>query len=409
MRGASVGHKYVIRTRPFILSIFLILLIFEDVISHLIRPIQLYDELLAIILTLYYIAHVIRRGKIRRKDGLIVLIVIALLTIGFRGNFNSKIQNNSILCIFDAFNIFKFIGAILGAQLIFDHYRFKELLIEYTSFMVKLAVVISTICMILNFFANIGMHTDYRYGMRAYNFLYSRVGDFYNACVLWIIILTASLYYRNSKNTKLFIVLALINMCATLRSRAWGYALLFVILYYALIIRRERKFRWWYAAAFAAMVSFISADQFSYYFSGNRARKVLLKYGFITARNYFPLGSGFATYGTAIAQRHYSELYRIYNFSLYWGLSPDRRSFLTDNFWPAVMAEMGFIGAVLMAILLCIVASKFLRVTDNKYSKVCVYFGLGTLFLSSLIASSFFSCTPLMIIMCVIVRTVPNT
>ena len=146
--------------------------------------------------------------------------------------------------------------------------------------------------------------------MRAYNFLYSRVGDFYNACVLWIIILTASLYYRNSKNTKLFIVLALINMCATLRSRAWGYALLFVILYYALIIRKERKFRWWYAAAFATMVSFISADQFSYYFSGNRARKVLLKYGFITARNYFPLGSGFATYGTAIAQRHYSELYR---------------------------------------------------------------------------------------------------
>ena len=408
MRGDSVGHKYVIRTRPFILSIFLILLIFEDVISHLIRPIQLYDELLAIILTLYYIAHVIRRGKIRRKDGLIVLIVIALLTIGFRGNFNSKIQNNSILCIYDAFNIFKFIGAILGAQLIFDHYRFKELLIEYTSFMVKLAVAISTICMILNFFANIGMHTDYRYGMRAYNFLYSRVGDFYNACVLWIIILTASLYYRNSKNTKLFIVLALINMCATLRSRAWGYALLFVILYYALIIRKERKFRWWYAAAFATMVSFISADQFNYYFSGNRARKVLLKYGFITARNYFPFGSGFATYGTAIAQRHYSKLYQIYNFSLYWGLSPDRRSFLTDNFWPAVMAEMGFIGAVLMAFLLCIVASKFLRVTDNKYSKVCVYFGLGTLFLSSLIASSFFSCTPLMIIMCVIARTVPN-
>ena len=408
MRGNSVGHRYIIRTRPFILSIFLILLIFEDVISHLIRPIQLYDEFLAIILTLYYIAHVIRRGKIRRKDGLIVLIVIALLTIGFRGNFNSKIQNNSILCIYDAFNIFKFIGAILGAQLIFDHYRFKELLIEYTSFMVKLAVAISTICMILNFFANIGMHTDYRYGMRAYNFLYSRVGDFYNACVLWIIILTASLYYRNSKNTKLFIVLALINMCATLRSRAWGYALLFVILYYALIIRKEGKFRWWYMAAFAAMVSFISADQFSYYFSGNRARKVLLKYGFITAINYFPLGSGFATYGTAIAQRHYSKLYQIYNFSLYWGLSPDRRSFLTDNFWRAVMAEMGFIGAVLMAILLCIVASKFLRVTDNKYSKVCVYFGLGTLFLSSLIASSFFSCTPLMIIMCVIVRTVPN-
>jgi hypothetical protein len=175
MRGNSVGHRYIIRTRPFILSIFLILLIFEDVISHLIRPILLYDELLAIILTLYYIAHVIRRGKIRRKDGLIVLIVIALLTIGFRGNFNSKIQNNSILCIFDAFNIFKFIGAILGAQLIFDHYRFKELLIEYTSFMVKLAVAISTICMILNFFANIGMHTDYRYGMRAFNLLYSRL------------------------------------------------------------------------------------------------------------------------------------------------------------------------------------------------------------------------------------------
>ena len=409
MRGDSVGRRYIIRTRPFILSVFLILLIFEDVISHFIRPIQLYDELLAIMLTLYYAANVISSRKIRRKDGLIIFLVIVLLIIGFRGNYNSKIQNTSILCIYDAFNVFKFIGAILGAQLLFDIYRPKELLIKYTSVMVKFAIAVSTICMILNLFADIGMYTDYRYGMRAYNFLYSRVGDFYNACVLWIIILTATLYYRKSRNTKFFIVLALINMCATLRSRAWGYALLFVILYYALIIRKERRFRWWYAAAFATMVSFISADQFSYYFTGNRARKVLLKYGFITARNYFPLGSGFATYGTAIAQRHYSDLYRIYNFSLYWGLSPDRRSFLTDNFWPAVMAELGFIGAFLMAILLYVSASKFFGAADNKYSKVCVYFGLGTLFLSSLIASSFFSCTSLMIVMCMISRIVPNT
>lgn len=399
-----MGHRLIIRTRPFIFAILLILLIYEDAIRRLIRPMQLYDELFAIILTLYFIANVLYRGKIRYRDGLIVLLVLILLIIGFAGNYHSKIQKRTILCIYDAFNVFKFIGTILGGQIIFEHYRNKKLLIEYTAIMVKFTIAVSTVFMILNLFVDIGMHTDYRYGIRAYNFLYTMVGGFYPICVLWIIVLTASLYYKESRNTKLFIGLALINMCATLRSRAWGYALLFVMLYYVLIIRKERRFRWWYTAAYAAMASFIAADQFSYYFSGNRARKVLLKYGLITARTYFPLGSGYATYGTAIAQRYYSNLYRTYNFSLYWGMSSDYRSFLTDNFWPAVMAELGFIGAVIMAILICIASVKVIRRADNKYSKVCVYFGFGTLFLSSLIASSFFSCTALMIFLCMILR-----
>ena len=198
----------------------------------------------------------------------------------------------------------------------------------------------------------------------------------------------------------LFIILALINMCSSMRSRAWGFALLYVILYYAFCIRKEKEFKWWYLIPFALLIYFIAADQFSFYFSGDRARNVLLRYGILTAKNYFPFGSGFATYGTAIAQQNYSELYHIYNFSAYWGLSAQHGSFLTDNYWPAVMAEFGFIGAGFMAVLIFKVIRKLVKMTDNPLSKTSVYFGFGTLLLASLASSSFFSCTALVVFLC---------
>lgn len=399
-----MNKRVVIKVKPFIYSLLLILLIFEDVISHYIAIANYYDEVIAIGLLLIYVVTIFRKKGISKRDVSIVFNTLVLLMFGFIGNSKSNVQNNLLLQIFDAFNIFKFVIAIIGGELLFNNIKNKKYVVGYTAFAVKFAVCVSSIFMAINLFADIGMHTDYRYGVRAYNFIFTRVGDFYSSCVLWIIVLTASLFYKEKRSTKFFIVLALINMCSSLRSRAWGFALLYVILYYAFCIRKEKKFKWWYLMPFALLIYFIAADQFIFYFTGDRARNVLLRYGIITAKNFFPVGSGFATYGTAIAQKNYSALYHIYNFSAYWGLSPQYGSFLTDNYWPAVMAEFGFIGAGFMALLIFRVIRKLVSVTDNPLSKTCVCFGFGTLLLASLASSSFFSCTALVIFLCLICK-----
>lgn len=61
------------------------------------------------------------------------------------------------------------------------------------------------------------------------------------------------------------------------------------------------------------------------------------------ANDYFPLGSGLGTFGTYISSVHYSDIYVEYGLSSIWGLRP-QQTFITDTFWPAVLAELGWIG-----------------------------------------------------------------
>jgi hypothetical protein len=254
--------------------------------------------------------------------------------------------------------------------------------------------------MIINLFTDIGMYTDYRYGLRTYNFIFSRVGEFYSACLLWLIVITANFHYnKKSLSDIIAIVLILINMCSTLRTRAFAFAILYVMLYFTYIIRKNGKIKPIYFVATIIILFFLSDDQLTKYYTNETARYALFKYGFVTAKNYFPLGSGFATYGTAIAQQYYSPLYYTYNFSKYWGLGSDFSAFLTDNYWPAVMGEFGFFGLILMAVLLISVIKHSISFTDNKYSKLCVVFGFASLLVSSIASSSFFACTRILVFM----------
>lgn len=66
--------------------------------------------------------------------------------------------------------------------------------------------------------------------------------------------------------------------------------------------------------------------------------------------DYFPLGSGFGTYGTEAAARYYSPLYTDYGLCYVYGLRPeDYRSghgYFCDTFYP-ILAEFGFAGIIL--------------------------------------------------------------
>jgi hypothetical protein len=64
------------------------------------------------------------------------------------------------------------------------------------------------------------------------------------------------------------------------------------------------------------------------------------------ASDYFPLGSGLGTFGTYISSKHYSDIYVEYGLSSIWGLRA-QDTFITDTFWPAVLAELGWIGFIL--------------------------------------------------------------
>lgn len=79
----------------------------------------------------------------------------------------------------------------------------------------------------------------------------------------------------------------------------------------------------------------------------------------------FPLGVGFGRYGSAVAASTYSPLYVELGYQRIYGMGEGKRGgFLTDTFWPSVLAESGVLGMVcyvLALVLLMIPAWRLMR------------------------------------------------
>lgn len=65
----------------------------------------------------------------------------------------------------------------------------------------------------------------------------------------------------------------------------------------------------------------------------------------VLAAAAFPFGVGLGRFGSAVAASNYSPLYEELGYTRIYGMGPgERGGFLTDTFWPSVVAETGFLG-----------------------------------------------------------------
>lgn len=93
-----------------------------------------------------------------------------------------------------------------------------------------------------------------------------------------------------------------------------------------------------------------------------QARTVLTTTSFKIAQDHFPFGSGGGTYASPPSyQMGYSEVYASYGLSGVWGLSQAKSNFITDVFWPKILAQSGIFGlfAFILAITLVVVSTLF--------------------------------------------------
>lgn len=78
------------------------------------------------------------------------------------------------------------------------------------------------------------------------------------------------------------------------------------------------------------------------------ARKILTLDSIQIAKEYFPFGSGFGSFASNIAAQYYSNLYVKLGYFLRNDLAIGEKnhSFLSDTFWPIVVAQTGWIGTI---------------------------------------------------------------
>lgn len=318
------------------------------------------------------------------KACLAILLMLAVVCLGLLGNVTRGIQTQPVPILIDLFTCVKFPIALISACMVFSGSGVALLgIVEGEA---KIVIVVLFALGVANLFVDFGMGADPRYGLRAsFMAVFGHPTYLVFACVGLSVILMAD-WKRNLP----WIFMALAVVALSLRSKGLVYVAL-VIALLVLFVRRNRL-SVFHVAVCVVLALLIAYDQFENYFQTDGfARTELLRTSFEVARDYAPLGSGFATYGSAITAdpRYYSSLYYQYGLSTVGGLAPDNTAFLSDTFWPIVLGQFGWIGLVLYVGMLSIIFFLVYRFSPKtRFAVLCCFLYL---LISSTSESAFFN------------------
>jgi hypothetical protein len=130
--------------------------------------------------------------------------------------------------------------------------------------------------------------------------------------------------------------------------------------------------------------------------SENAPRAIFMHAGFDLATRFFPFGAGLGALGGQSAVVYDSHFYYEYLISYEWYFNYGM--YLTDTFWPKVLAETGFSGALIYLFFLFKIIPRDFKVNVEEYYTA---YAILAVFINSLSAPSFN--TPLSMLMCLFV------
>ena len=387
--------RFVFKKKDFIYICIALLLFFQIYLQNIFGVFQYLDE----IVTVYCLGVIVLkglRGGLEKKNFSLLMIILLITVVGVASNITAGVQTGWKPILSDIGNTFKVFIVYLGAKTMLTEKNDKEKIIGTLAFFVKIFVWIAFAFMILHELHIVSMGNDVRYGLRSFQFVNHGAGQlslmFY--FIMTILMLDMKNKFRGGQDKlSISMIVALILWISTLRSRAFMYSTILVLLYWK-VVKKQEKFRLSIGNIFATLIvlCFFAADQFETYFSNTAtARSNFLRYGIYTMQRYFPLGSGFATYGTDSAVKYYTKLYVEYGFKYVYGLNPSNPMFAHDTYWPAIMAQFGVVGLIAMIILIWKLCMDMMRRTNgDRYSHWIILFVCITQVTSSIATATFF-------------------
>ena len=302
-----------------------------------------YDELLGLIFMVYAIFQVfLKQCDNNSKKIVIALGIISIL--GIASNISSKLINDPFPIVVDFISLWKTFSCFFFFQSICENSRKRDYIIHKLSGIAKIVILFVAVTSIIQQFTDIGAgghNSSVYFGLKQYGFFWKNsisTGWLIFSCLL---ILAAN---HEKKIIKYFLI-SCVPLLLTFSSLV--YCWLFVSVFLFVILKRNGVFKIRYIIILAvAVAAFSFSDITTYFYDFNSPRMMFILYGIRTANTYFPVGSGFATYGTEMAARYYSNLYRYYGWSNLWTLG-ENGQFLNDAFFAGILGQFGWIGFVL--------------------------------------------------------------
>lgn len=400
MNGATKGKK-----RDFFLSLklsdcfwFLIfnLLMCSNAIEKL-NGFSYLDEMSTLILLAGAILKCLQTKERVRSEGMnyrsiAILSCFLLLLVGLAGNLAYGYQQQFFPIAVDAFTCFKFPITLLSALYLFaDNERLSELLESEARFLILITFMLGCI----NLVTDIGVGSTGRYGIpRAFELFFT-----HPTYLVFFAVGLSLLMLKDPAKNRAWIIMAAIVCCLSLRVKGIVYAMIIILL---LVSTHDVQRLSAYHVILAALTAVaVGWDSYSTYFQTNGfARTELVRVGIQLGNSLFPLGSGFATFGSFMSatSRYYSVLYYQYGLSTIWGLGPHDSNFASDTFWPTVIGQFGWVGLMLYALgLISLIRYAYTKAARYKFPVIC---GFAYLLISSTSESAFFNPGSVFVALC---------
>lgn len=352
-------------------NIFYIILVFlftfQMLLQKYVSIFQYFDEFYALI----SIPLIVKKKKIDKVELEMIIIFFVLNIIGI---LSSIIYNYQPLeAVFtDILLINKFFMGIITTKILFKNLEYekeRKVIKNFCGGMILLLFAFALMDILFNVFP---AEFTYRFGLKPVQLFFSHPMVLLYAMFF---LLSNFILFNDEEilNKKDIIVICcdILVMCMTLRTKAFASALVTVLLCYY-IFKRKKRIKLNKIIILGAMILLIAYSQIQVYFVNNKedsARAMLLEKSIVVAKDHFPLGSGFGTFGSFSSGVYYSPLYYRYRLSNVHGLQFDNRSFISDSFWPMILAQFGFFGVILYITFIVVLFKNIQKVKNlNMYA-----------------------------------------
>ena len=343
----------------------------------------------------------------------IVLLILIIWTVNFCKIPKEIIKIFFLICMFSAYSLFQSIYSpyfrgvtltILDSILLFKSIfyflifacvpqKISSIVLARLGMVATFSIMLFFITYVLNLIFNYIVPFDYRLGIPSYSWFFSNPGEFLNIVFIMHVLTIMS---GSTRNFGVITYIAFFLQLTALRFK--GFVLGVFFLFLLALLREDKKISFDYSEVLKRRLIYVSPilipvlflvgyGQFEHYFLGELTPRLFLVISsFSVAQDYLPFGSGGGTFGSAIANAFYSPLYIDLGFDGSYGLGDvdDDANFLSDQFWPMIIAQYGFLG---LFSLLYILFSIYSVVRKKIYTNRRLIISFYALFFSFLLST----------------------
>lgn len=347
------------------------------------------DELFALLCMFYLVRHI---HYLLKYKAVIIALWLVLLAVGAVSSVIYRYQSLMISGVDGILIVSKFMIGYLAA---FVYTRLHPGdLCQKANGAVRMVTVILFLLMVHDMiFTPIFPQGEYRYFTNSVVLMFPHAT--YCAAAMATILIFLGYTDKDGGNIPYMILATVIGML-TLRAKAMAFFAVYWLLYVSLVVLRLRNvFALLGIGGLGGLI--VGMEQILlYFFDTNHysPRNIMLQDSIELANQYFPLGTGFATFGSTLAAQHYSPIYTQLGYEKLDGMQSTNTSYLTDCFWPEIIAQFGWIGTVvfvIVVVLLLILAIR--KIKKNVYAGYGMLAIMVFMLINSTAESSFFNPT----------------